>query len=73
MKKCGKARKTFYYDHKTGNWSVGPTLIQSRFSHAAGIVIDEYTQEEIVIVTGGFHVSQTEMLLDNTWSKGEKI
>ena len=48
-------------------------MIQSRFSHAAGIVMDEYTLEEIVIVTGGFHVSQTEMLLDNTWSKGKKI
>ena len=77
MKKCKASRKTFYYNHDTEkndteNWNVGPSLIRARYDHAVGIVIDEATKEEIVIVTGGTSLlGSTEILLDGSWSEGE--
>ena len=76
---------TFYYNHIEGEWSDGPSLMQSRYHHAAGIVTDELTNENFVSVTGGylFAMSQTgiysskvildssEILQDGKWIEGK--
>ena len=75
-------RSTFYFDHNDEEWIVGPNLIQKRANHAVGIIIDEVTMEEFLVVTGGDdigflsypsisqHVS-TEILKDNEWNSGD--
>ena len=67
--------KTFYYNHNHGNWSDGPELLKARVSFAAGIVTDDVTNEEFVIVTGGDdgsnYLKSTEILMDNKWSLGK--
>ena len=45
--------RTFFYDHNEGEWITGPSLMQARMNHAAGIVTDEVTDESLVAVTGG--------------------
>ena len=81
-------KSTFYYNHMKGEWVDGPELKQSRVNSAIGIVIDNVTQEEMVVVMGGNAVgtSGAHLSLDSTeillidphgqpmgnWSKGEK-
>ena len=60
---------TFYYDHNEGEWTTGPSLMQARYRHAAGIVTDEVTDENFVAVTGGYGDS-TEILQDGNWVQG---
>ena len=47
------SEKTFYFNHTNKKWSEGPELNHDRFNHAVGIVTDEATHEQIVIVSGG--------------------
>ena len=65
----------YYYEHEVNNWSQGPDLIQARDSHAAGIVTDETTDDEFIIVTGGQYngifLDSTEILIDNQWHLGK--
>ena len=65
----------YYFEHEGKNWSQGPDLIQARHFHAAGIVIDETTYDEFVIVTGGEYngilLDSTEILIDNQWHLGK--
>jgi hypothetical protein len=73
---------TFYYDHNEGEWATGPSLMQARRSHAAGIVTDEVTDENFVAVTGGEKfvairegsnyedLDSTEILQDGNWVQG---
>ena len=71
--------KTFYHNHSNyGNWSDGPELIQARKYSSSGIVIDEATEEKLVVVTGGvgndaIYLNSTEILIGNQWSLGEEI
>ena len=69
--------QTFIYNHNHGNWSYGPSLIQARDDHAAGIVTDEITHKTLAIVTGGWLGSgvlkSTEILKEGSWTLGEKI
>ena len=73
--------QTFIYHHNHGNWSYGPSLIQARRLHAAGIITDEVTHETHAIVTGGSLVmlvsvvisKSTEILKGGSWTLGEKI
>ena len=69
--------QTFIYNHNHGNWSYGPSLIQARIDHAAGIVTDEVTHETLTIVTGGIFsgvfLKSTEILKGGSWTLGEKI
>ena len=52
---------THYYDRNQGEWFIGPSLMQSRIFHAAGIVTDEVTDDDFVAVTGGnYHSDFTE-------------
>ena len=66
---------TFYFDHDKYEWINGQSLIQARYYHAAGIIIDEVTGEDFVVVTGGqtnAHDSSnsTEILMDTGWIAG---
>lgn len=65
------SKKTFYFNHKTQNWTDGPHLNVGRSNFAAGIVTDDVTKENIVIVTGGY-LQSTEILLDNQWKQGKR-
>ena len=65
---------TFFYDHNEDEWINGPSLMQARYSHAAGIVTDEVTDEHFVAVTGGFYsdfLDSTEILQDGEWVQGK--
>ena len=68
---------TFFYDHSEGEWIIGPSLLQERFFHAAGIVTDEVTWEHFVAVTGGYdtngygYFDSTEILQDGEWVQGK--
>ena len=44
---------TFYFNHGNQQWVDGPRLIQARKFHAVGIVNDQVTMTNLVIVTGG--------------------
>ena len=65
---------TFYYDHNEGEWTTGPSLMEARDGHAAGIVTDEVTDENFVAVTGGYNsigLDSTEILQDGNWVQGK--
>ena len=71
---------TFYYDRIDGEWITGPILIQGRNRHAAGIVTDEVTDEDVLAVTGGcyrsppdcwFDLVSTVILQDGEWVQGK--
>ena len=65
---------TFFYDRNEGDWITGPTLLQRRYGHAAGMVTDEETGEHFVAVTGGSDsefLDSTEILEDGGWVQGK--
>ena len=68
-------QRVYYFEHEGKNWSQGPDLIQARRLHAAGLVTDETTYDEFVIVTGGEYngilLDSTEILIDNQWNLGK--
>ena len=73
----GYSASTFFYDHNEGEWTTGPSLMQGRDGHAAGIITDEVTDENFVAVTGGSYYSNgfvyldsTEILQDGNWVQG---
>ena len=68
----------FFYDQNEGEWIAGPSLMQARARHAAGIVTDEVTDESFVAVTGGFYYGyyyqdSTEILQDGEWVEGNDM
>jgi hypothetical protein len=69
-----KSASTFIYDHNEGEWINGPSLMQARGWHAAGIVTDEVTDENFVAVTGGYGLDDlldsTEILQYGEWVQG---
>ena len=66
---------TYFYDHNEGEWINGPSLMQARYAHAAGIITDEVTGEHFVAVTGGYdnsdYLDSTEILQDGEWVQGK--
>ena len=67
---------TLYCDHMTGEWLNGPNLIEARVGHASGVVIDEITNENFVVVTGGkqnYTLNSTEILQGNEWIVGKNV
>ena len=68
---------TFFYDRNEGEWINGPSLMQARYDHAAGIVTDEVTEQDFVAVTGGigggYYLGSTEILQDGEWVQGKII
>ena len=66
---------SFYFNHGNQQWIDGPRLIQARRYHAVGIVNDQVTMANLVIVTGGFgggYLDSTEILVDSQWLPGKK-
>ena len=66
---------TFYFHHANQQWIDGPRLIQARYDHAVGIVNDQVTMTNLVIVTGGYgggYLDSTEILVDSQWLPGKK-
>ena len=66
--------QTFECDHE-GECMQGPSLKKARHSHSVGTVIDEVTQEKLVIAAGGLGsncalLQSTEILLNNVWISG---
>ena len=64
---------TYYYDHSSQQWAFGPPLITGRYSHATFIVTDEASDENIIIVAGGWNwgsLNSTEILKDDKWIRG---
>ena len=61
--------------HEEGHWYEGPTMQYKRKNHAVGVVTDKSTLRRLVVVTGGVgeegELKSTEILLENSWSKGE--
>ena len=57
----------------TDQWISGPSLMQARSNHAAGLVTDEVTGEDFVAVTGGLMdlLDSTEILQDGEWVQGK--
>ena len=54
---------------------MGPKLNIARSFHAAGIIIDSVSKENIIVVTGGVNrfpisINSTEMLRNGTWEYG---
>ena len=52
------SKQSFIYNHATEKWTNTSELNEARAEHAAGLIIDDDTQERIVAVTGGFTVLQ---------------
>ena len=70
------SESTFYYDHNEDEWITGPSLMQVRKYHAAGIVTDEVSDEHFFAVTGGYfynYLTSTEILQDEEWVQGKKF
>ena len=66
--------KTYFYDHNEGEWINGSSLIEARSVHAAGIITDVVTDEQLVTVTGGWScdfLASTEILQDGEWVQGK--
>ena len=61
--------KTWYYNHKTKNFTSGPTLREGRRNHGSATIIDKMTKEKIPVVTGGYKYS-TELLIKGQWQTG---
>ena len=69
---------TFFFDHGLQEWTNGPNMIEARFDHAAGIVTDKVSEEQIMVVTGGMGgvnywliLSTTEVFFENQWFSGK--
>ena len=69
------SKRTFYYNHKTSEWSDGPELKVGRRYLAAGIVTDDVTKEEFVVVCGGHdgsnRLKSTEIFMDKKLTIGK--
>ena len=65
---------TNYYHHSSQRWTVGPPLIIGRFGHAAFLVTDELSNDNMIVVAGGFHgetFNSTEILHNDKWVEGK--
>ena len=68
------SNSTWYYYHTTQTFKPGPTLLEGRAHHTAGIVRDHTTNQETLMVVGGWgiddYLASTEMLKNDQWQKG---
>ena len=67
--------KTWYFNHTSQEFQPGPNLLEGRYHHSSGYVIDQETKERIVIIAGGYdsngYFNSTEMLLNGEWKTGK--
>ena len=68
---------TWYYNHVTQEFQLGPSLMEGRQRHGSGTVFDQKTKEKIVVVAGGWDgvndLDSTELLIDGEWQQGENL
>ena len=66
---------TYIYDHSSQQWTFGPPLITGRYGHAAFLVTDEVSDENMIIVAAGAWylevLNSTEILHDDKWIEGK--
>ena len=73
--------KTWYFNHASQEFQLGPNLLEGRTSHSSGNIMDQETKEKIVIVVGGLnggisqgtstYMDSTEILLNGEWMAGK--
>ena len=68
--------KTHYYNHVNKEWITGPKLMNGRSQHTAGIIKDQGTYEEHIVVVGGYDgngsTDSVEIIFNgkHVWTKG---
>ena len=67
--------QTWYFNHATQKFQLGPNLLEKRYGHSSGTITDQETGEKIVIVAGGSNniislMDSTEILLNGKWITG---
>ena len=77
-KRLDISAQTYIYIKNDNEWLDGPSMIQKREDHAAGILTDEATMEKFVLVTGGmdsygYELKSTEILKQDKWSSGNNL
>ena len=69
--------QTWYFNHATQEFQLGPNLLEGRNSHSSGTITDQNTKEKLVIVAGGHgggsdvYMDSTEILLNGEWVTGK--
>ena len=75
--------KTWYFNHASQEFQPGPNLLEGRYHHSAGYVIDQETKEKMAIISGGYNIDisegnvdiiyldSTEMLMNGQWMTGK--
>jgi hypothetical protein len=66
--------QTWFYNHETGAFLSGPTLLEGRRRHASATIVDKVTKARIPVVTGGSngnYMDSTELLIDGQWQTGK--
>ena len=66
---------TWYFNHETGAFSSGPSLLEDRYDHGSATCVDRVTKAKIPIVTGGrgsgdVYLDSTELLINEQWQSG---
>ena len=54
----GVLSKTFYYHEDNPEWIPGPEMKQARRLHAAGLGMDQATNDPYIAVTGGYEYTK---------------
>ena len=65
---------TWYYNHVTQKFHEGPALMEGRRFHGSGTVVDQVTNQKIVVVAGGWngnYLDSTELLITGEWQQGK--
>ena len=68
--------QTLYFNHETGVFSVGPTLLVGRARHGSATIVDKVTNAKIPVVTAGEadgnapYLDSTELLINEQWQLG---
>ena len=66
---------TWYFNHVTQTFQEGPSLMEGRrMFPASGTVVDQVTNQKIVVVAGGWngnYLDSTELLITGEWQQGK--
>ena len=73
------SNKTYYFNHESNTWKDGPSLTVGRNDHTAGLIKDHVTNNQHIVVVGGYIDSyygdssdSVEIMLngETQWKKG---
>jgi hypothetical protein len=67
--------QTWYYNHDTEAFTIGPDLLEGRIWHGSATNVDKVTNAKTLIVTGGhgngdYELDSTELLINGQWQTG---